>query len=204
YAVPDPRDPDVVFGGKITRWDRRTGQVADISPPQGPGYRTIRTQPVVFAPTDPRTLYFASNTLWRTRDGGRTWTEISPDLTRATWAVPPNVGKYAPSVTATRRGVIYAVAPSYVDGNTIWAGTDDGLVHVTRDGGRTWKEVTPPGLVPWAKVSVIDAGRFDAGTAYVAVNTLRLDDLRPHIWRTHDGGRSWTEMVAGLPDGATV
>src|SRR5262249_11044609 len=206
YAAPDPRDPDVVFGGKISRWDRRTGQVADVSPRpgDGPDYRTIRTQPVVFAPTDPRTLYFAANSVWRTRDGGRTWTEISPDLTRASWNVPANVGKYAPQAKPTRRGVVYALAPSYLDGNTIWAGTDDGLVHVTRDGGRTWTEVTPLGLGPWAKISIIDAGRFDAATAYVAVNTLRLDDLRPHVFRTHDGGRSWTEIVAGLPAGAIV
>jgi photosystem II stability/assembly factor-like uncharacterized protein len=206
YAAPDPRDPDVVYGGRITRYDRRTGQAADVSPHPWPGggYRTLRTQPVVFAPTDPRTLYFAANTLWRTRDGGRSWTEISPDLTRASWAVPPSVGKYAAEVKVTRRGVIYAVAPSYVDGATIWAGTDDGLIHVTRDGGRSWTDVTPPGLAPWAKVSIIDAGRFDAATAYAAINTLRLDDLRPHIYRTHDGGRSWTEIVAGLPDGAPV
>ena len=102
--------------------------------------------------------------------------------------------------TMPRRGVIYTIAPSYKDVNTIWAGTDDGLIHVTRDGGRTWQNVTPPALTPWSKVSVIDAGRFDAQTAYAAVNRFRLDDLRPHIYRTHDGGRTWTEIVNGLPD----
>src|SRR5436190_24325629 len=100
-----------------------------------------------------------------------------------------------------RRGVIYAVAPSYTTATTVWAGTDDGLIHVTRDGGKTWADVTPPGLTAWSKVSVIDAGRFDDGTAYAAVNRIRLDDQRPHIYRTHDGGKTWAEIVRGLPDG---
>src|SRR5205823_7060329 len=111
------------------------------------------------------------------------WTQISPDLTRKTWDVPPNVGVYAATsqVRVTQRGVIYAVAPSPLDGNRIWAGTDDGLIHVTTDGGQTWTDVTPPDLRPWAKVSIMDASHFDALTAYVAINTIRLDDLRTHI-----------------------
>ena len=103
-----------------------------------------------------------------------------------------------------RRGVIYTVAPSYKDVKTIWAGTDDGLIHVTRNGGTTWQNVTPPELMSWAKVSLIDAGRFDTNTAYAAINTFRLDDLRPHIFRTHDGGKTWKEMVNGLPIGGIV
>ena len=208
YGAPDPLDPDVVYGGKISRWDRRTREAQDISPVtlRAPGYRVIRTQPVVFAPTDPRTLYFASNTVWKTRDGGRTWTKVSPDLTRKSWEVPANVGSYRGTEKAkpTRRGVIYALAPSPREGRTLWAGTDDGLIHLTRDGGKSWRDVTPPQLVPWAKVSVIEAGRFDAQTAYAAINTLRLDDLRPHILRTRDGGKNWAEIVNGLPDGAIV
>ena len=151
---------------------------------------------------DPHTLYFAANTLWKTRDGGRNWSKISPDLTRKTWEVPANVGKYRDRRTAkpTQRGVIYAVAPSPLDVNRIWAGTDDGLIHVTVDGGLHWKDVTPPQLVPFAKVSILDAGHFDAGTAYAAINTLRLDDMQPHIYRTHDGGKTWTEIVNGIPD----
>jgi photosystem II stability/assembly factor-like uncharacterized protein len=207
YAAPDPLDPDIVYGGRgVTRWDRRTGQVQTVGPrvSRGADWRTVRTQPVLFSPVDPRTLFFAANTLWKTRDGGQSWTRISPDLTRKTWDVPPSVGKYKgdPSAQPSQRGVIYAVAPSYVDANVIWAGTDDGLIHVTADGGKTWTDVTPPQLRPWAKVSVMDAGRFDARTAYAAVNTLRLDDMRPHIYRTHDGGKTWTEIVAGLPGGA--
>jgi photosystem II stability/assembly factor-like uncharacterized protein len=209
YAAPDPLDPDVVYGGRsVTRWDRRTGQVQNVGPKpvRSPDWRTIRTQPVVFSTVDPHTLYFASNTLWKTRDGGKSWQQISPDLTRETWDVPASVGKYKdePSAKAARRGVIYAVAPSYVDINRIWAGTDDGLIHTTADGGQHWTDVTPPQLVPWAKVSVMDAGRFDAKTAYAAVNTIRLDDMRPHVYRTHDGGKTWTEIVNGIPSGTTV
>jgi len=208
YGAPDPLDPDVVYGGKVSRYDRRTGQAQDVSPVASPrpDYRTIRTQPLVFAPKDPRTLYFASNTLWKTRDGGRRWIRISPDLTRKTWEVPGNVGKYrgAEEAKPLQRGVIYAVAPSPLDGQTLWVGTDDGLIHLTRNGGKSWRDVTPRELRPWAKVSILEAGHFGAQTAYAAVNTLRLDDLKPHAYRTHDGGKSWQEITRGLPDGGIV
>ncbi len=205
YVAADPLNPDIVYGGKITRYDRRTGQVENIAPKplRGPDYRVLRTQPVVFSPLDPHILYFASNTLWKTGNGGRTWQQISPDLTRKTWEVPANVGKYRdlPTAKPTERGVIYALAPSPLDINRIWAGTDDGLIHLTTDGGRHWNDVTPPQLVPFAKVSILEAGHFDAQTAYAAINTFRLDDLRPHILRTHDGGKTWTEIRNGIPDG---
>jgi len=208
YAVPDPLDPDIVFGGKVTRYNRRTGQVANVAPKliRGGDFRTLRTAPLVFSQADPHTLFFGANTLWRTADGGNRWKQISPDLTRKTWDPPPTIGKYRDqeSARSTRRGVIYAVAPSSVDINRIWAGTDDGLIHSTADGGLHWKDVTPPQLTAWSKVSILDAGHFDALTCYAAINTLRLDDLRPHIWRTHDGGRSWTEIVNGIPGGAPV
>jgi photosystem II stability/assembly factor-like uncharacterized protein len=208
YAVPDPLDPDIVYGGKISRYDRRTRQGEDVTPKplRGPGYRVVRTQPVVFSHADPHILYFASNTVWKTTNGGRAWTEISPDLTRKEWSVPANVGKYTGSQAAQprQRGVIYALAPSPLDVNRIWAGTDDGLLHLTTDGGKTWRDVTPSALVPWAKVSILEASHYDANTAYAAINTLRLDDLRPHIYRTRDGGKSWTHITRGLPDGATI
>jgi photosystem II stability/assembly factor-like uncharacterized protein len=207
YVAPDPLDPDIVYGGKISRFDRRTGQVQQIPPAAaGPEYRTVRTQPVLFSPVDPHVLYFASNTLWKTLTGGHTWNRISPDLTRAAWAPPPNVGKYrdTPAAAATRRGVIYTVAPSYLDIGRIWAGTDDGLIHVTANGGTTWKDVTPPELTPWSKVSMMDASHFGVLGAYAAVNTFRLDDLRPHIYRTRDGGATWTSITSGIPDGAAV
>jgi len=155
----------------------------------------------MFSPVDPHLLFFSTNTLWKTRDGGRTWDQISPDLTRKTFDVPDTVGKYKsqPSAAATQRGVIYAVAPSPLDVNLIWAGTDDGLIHRTADGGKTWTEVTPKVLKPWQKVSILDASHFDKNTAYAAVNTLRLDDLRPHIYRTHDAGQNWIEITNGIP-----
>ncbi|GMV22833.1 MAG: hypothetical protein AMXMBFR57_27820 [Acidimicrobiia bacterium] len=206
YVAPDPLDPDIVYGGKVTRFDRRTGQVQNVSPPRVPGYRTVRTQPILFSPLDPRTLYFASNTLWKTTTGGRTWEQISPDLTRATWEVPASVGDYRdrPNAQPSQRGVIYTIGPSYLDRDMIWVGTDDGLVHVTRNGGTTWTDVTPAVLKPWEKISLVEASHFDVNTAYIAVNTLRLDDLRPHIYRTRDGGKTWREIVTGLPDGATI
>jgi photosystem II stability/assembly factor-like uncharacterized protein len=208
YAVPDPLDPDIIYGSKVTRYDRRTRQFEDVSPKplRGAGYRVVRTQPLVFSAADPRTLFFASNTLWKTTNGGRAWTEISPDLARKEWSVPPNVGKYigSPAAQPRQRGVIYAVAPSPLDVNRIWAGTDDGLIHVTTDGGKNWRDATPSQLVPWAKVSILEASHFDVNTAYAAINTLRLDDLRPHIYRTRDGGQTWTHITSGIPDGGII
>jgi photosystem II stability/assembly factor-like uncharacterized protein len=208
YAVPDPLDPDLIYGGKISRYNRRTDQVVDVSPKllRRGNYRVIRTQPIVFSPVDPHILYFASNTLWKTTSGGRSWTEISPDLTRKTWDAPANVGKYIGSTEAKsrQRGVIYAVAPSPLDINRLWAGTDDGLIHVTTDGGKKWDDVTPKELTAWAKVSIIEASHFDAKTAYAAINTFRLDDLRPHIYRTRDGGQTWTHITSGIPDGGII
>ena len=204
YVTADPLDPDIVYGGKLTRYDRRTGQVQNIMPKpfRSAEFRVVRTQPVIFSPVDPRLLFFSANTLWKTKDGGRSWEQISPDLTRKTFEVSETVGKFRsqPSAQPTQRGVIYTVAPSPLDVNLIWAGTDDGLIHRTTDGGAHWTDVTPKQLKPWQKVSIIDAGHFDKNTAYAAVNTLRLDDLRPHIYRTHDGGATWTEVTAGLPD----
>lgn len=208
YVVPDPLDADIVYGGKLTRYDRRTAQAQNILPKpfRAPDFRMLRTQPIVFSPVDPHTLFFAANTLWKTRDGGQNWQQISPDLSRKTFEVPSSIGKYRSQPTAqpTQRGVIYAVAPSPLDLKRIWVGTDDGLIHLTTDGGGHWRDVTPPQIKPWEKISIIDASHFDAGTAYAAVNTLRLDDLRPHIYRTHDSGASWTEISNGIPNNENV
>ncbi|MEJ2218050.1 MAG: glycoside hydrolase, partial [Gemmatimonadota bacterium] len=209
YAAPDPLNPELVYGGRnVTRYNKVTGQREAVGPAATGDVRvrTVRTAPVMFSPTNPHVLYFAGNTLWKTSDGGAHWQQISPDLSRKTWQVPASVGifKDEPSAKPTQRGVIYTIAPSPVDSMTIWAGTDDGTIHVTRDGGKTWQDVTPPQLVPWAKVSIMDAGHHDANTAYAAVNTIRLDDLKPYIYRTHDGGKTWTEISNGIPDGETV
>jgi len=208
YVVPDPTDPDIVIGGKLTRYDRRTGQAQSILPRpfRGPDFRVLRTAPIVFSPLDPHTMYFAANTLWKTSDAGKSWQQVSPDLTRKTFEVPASIGKYRdePTAKAIQRGVIYSVALSPLDANRIWAGTDDGLIHLTTDGGANWKEVTPPDMTPFQKVSIIEASHFDAQTAYAAINTLRLDDLRPHILRTRDSGKTWSEIVNGIPTNENV
>jgi len=208
YVVADPLDPNFIIGGKLTRFDRRTGQAQNILPVpiQTEDFRTLRTEPVIFSPKDPHLLFFAGNTLWKSRDRGDRWEKISPDLTREKYELPACVGKYKEDATkqARRRGVIYTVAPSPLDLNRIWAGTDDGLIHLTTDDRKTWKNVTPPNVSAWQKISLIDGGHFDANTAYAALNTLRIDDLRPHILKTHDGGKTWTEIVNGISEGQIV
>jgi photosystem II stability/assembly factor-like uncharacterized protein len=203
YVAVDPLDQNMVYGGKITRFDKRNGQVQNISPEavRSGKYRFLRTAPVLFSPVDPKILFFAGNVLFKTRDGGNNWEVISPDLSRESWDIPASVGIYANESMKKmpRRGVIYTVAPSFKDINTIWCGTDDGLIHVTRDGGKTWKNVTPPGISSWSKISLMEASHFDVNTAYAAVNRIRLDDQQPHIYKTTDGGASWKEIVNGLP-----
>ena len=204
YVAADPLDPNIIYGGKISKFDKRTGQVQDISPEliRSGNYRFLRTAPVLFSPIDKKILYFAGNVLFKTTDGGSSWQTISPDLARESWDVPASVGIYTTNELKTmpRRGVIYTVAPSFKDINTIWVGTDDGLIHVTRDDGKTWKNVTPPDVTSWSKVSIMEASHSDVNTAYAAINRIRVDDMRPHIYKTIDGGKSWKEIVNGLPD----
>ena len=204
YVAADPLDPNIIYGGKITRYDKRTGQIQNIAPEavRTGKYRFVRTAPVLFSPIDPHTLYFAGNVLFKTSNGGHSWQVISPDLTREKTELPANIGIYTTEdlKTMRRRGVIYTVAPSPKDINTIWAGTDDGLVQVTHNGGKTWKNVTPAAVTSWSKVSIIDASHTDVNTAYAAVNRIRLDDQHPHIYRTNDGGKTWKEIVNGLPN----
>lgn len=208
YVAPDPLNPNITYGGKVTRYDWTTGQAQNIAPEavRSGKYRFLRTAPVIFSPVDRRTLYFAGNVLFKTTNGGASWDVISPDLSRESWDVPENIGVYrtADMATMPRRGVIYTVAPSFKNLNTIWAGTDDGLIQITRDGGKSWKNVTPPDLKSWAKVSLIEASHFDDDTAYAAINTFRLDDLRPHIYRTRDGGKTWKHITKGIPVGGVV
>jgi len=204
YAAPDPLDHNIIYGGKATRYDERTHQSQDVSPAalRTGKYRFNRTAPLIFSPADPHVLYLGSNVLFKTTNGGRSWEIISPDLARPDPGVPPNLGVFAQTEAARgeHRGVIYSIAPSFQDVNVIWTGTDDGLMHVTRDGGKSWQNVTPPELTAWSKIAQLEASHNDTASAYAAVNRFRLDDLRPYIYRTHDGGKSWRKITQGLPD----
>ncbi len=202
YVAPDPKNPDIVYGGRVIRFNRKTGQSQHVAPEalRSGQYRFLRTMPLVFHPADPDMLLFATNVLWKTTNGGQQWEVISPDLTRKQPEVPASIGDFRTEQLKSmpQRAIIYALAPSPQDRQTIWAGTDDGLVHVTRDGGKTWKDVTPPSMSAWDKVSVIDAGHHDVNTAYIAVNAIRKDDMVPHIYKTHDGGATWLEINTGM------
>jgi len=208
YVAPDPLHPNLIYGGKATRFDMITGQTQDVSPVilRTGKYRFNRTAPLIFSPAAPHTLYLGSNVLFKTTDAGHSWQIISPDLTREDPGVPPNIGDMIASDPAQgkHRGVIYSLAPSSLDANLIWAGTDDGLVWLTRDGGQNWREVSPPGLTAWSKIAQLDASHFDPNGVYAAVNRFRLDDLHPYIYRTHDGGQTWEKITNGLPDDASV
>ena len=208
YVAPDPLHPNLIYGGKVTVFDATTGQTRDVSPVvlRTGKYRFNRTAPLLFSPADPRVLYLGSNVLFSTRDGGITWQENSPDLTREDPGVPASLGPFVASDPAKgkHRGVIYSIAPSPKDAQTIWVGTDDGMIHVTRDGGQNWHDVTPPELTPWSKLAQMDASHFDNASAYAAVNRFRLDDLHPYIYRTHDSGKTWQKIVNGLPENEPV
>ena len=217
YIAPDPKDPDVFFsgtnnGGWLDRYNRRTGHRKEVNPypwmysgepaaeiPE----RWQWTYPIIFSPIDPNVLYASSQRLWRTTNGGMSWTAISGDLTRHD---PATMGHSGGPITGDMNGpeiygVIFSVGPSKRDVNVIWTGSDDGLVHVTRDGGRTWRNVTPTGMPDFGRVNQIDASAFDAGTAYISVRRPLLDDKSPYIFRTRDYGRTWTKIVSGIrPD----
>jgi photosystem II stability/assembly factor-like uncharacterized protein len=210
-AAPDPRNPDLVYGSartNVSLYNRKTGQSTLVGPDQvqrGDAFgRNVRTMPLIWSPANPDVLFYASNAVWKTIDRAHSWTRISPDLTRQTWEVPANTAKYGSSVTPRPQGAITALAPSSRSVNVLWSGSDDGYIQVTMNGGRTWTNVTPPAIKPWTRIFNLEAGHFDTLTAYAAANTLRIDDFNPHFWRTHDGGKSWTEINSGIGGGTVA
>ena len=207
--APDPDDPDIVYGGNVDKLDQKSEQAADVDPTLAyPDiYRSEWTLPLTFSPKDPKALYYGNQHLFRTRDGGKHWALLSPDLTQKTLTVPPSLDTVSAANTATvgeRRGVIYAIAPSRFSAQDIWVGTDDGLIWRSQDDGKHWADITPKGLVPWSKVGIIEAGHFSKDTAYAAIDRHRVDDYKPYIYRTRDGGKNWDAIAAGIPDGSFV
>jgi photosystem II stability/assembly factor-like uncharacterized protein len=211
YVAPDPLHPNLIYGGKVTVFDTNTSGTQSVGPVVGrggasSGLRFVRTMPLLFSPVDPHILYLGSQFVMKTTDGGYSWKTISPDLSRPTYERPANFGTFAPRDPehGSHRGVVYTIAPSKLVAGTIWAGTDDGLIHLTRDAGAHWADITPPGLTPWSKISLLEASHFDDHTAYAAINRFRLDDLHPSAFRTHDDGKHWQSITGGLPTGAVV
>jgi len=202
YVAPDPKNPNIIYGGRVTRFNKKTGQNQFVGPEvlRSSKVRFLRTMPLLFHPLDDNMLLFGTNVIWKTLNGGQNWEQISPDLTKKNPEVPKSVGGYTTDAhrNMPQRAIVYALAPSSLDKNIIWAGTDDGLVHITTNGGATWKNVTPPNLASWDKISQIDAGHFNKGTAYIAVNAIRKDDMKPHIYKTHDFGETWIKIVSGM------
>jgi len=203
YVAPDPLNPDVIYGAGrnvVSKFNWATGQVQDVTPIpiRNSSVRVTRTEPLMFSPEDRHKLFYAANQVYETEDGGMHWKVISPDLTRDAPGIPPSVGTLHGPNMETQRGSIYALSVAQHD-QFIWAGTDDGLVWRTENGGETWSDVTPSGLTAWSKVAQIDASHFNDATAYVAVNRMRVDDLRPYAFKTHDSGKTWQSIANGLP-----
>jgi uncharacterized protein YciI/photosystem II stability/assembly factor-like uncharacterized protein len=214
YIAPDPRDPDLFFAGGnngtfMTRLNRRTGELREVSPyPRmfsgEPSSALVErwqwTYPIVFSPVDPNILYASSQHVWKTTNAGQSWEKISGDLTRHD---PKTMGPSGGPITHDMNapevyGTVFALGPGKTDATILWAGSDDGLVHVTRNGGKTWENVTPPDMPEFGRVSQIDASGFDPAAAYVAVKKPLLNDHAPYIFRTHDYGRTWKKIVNGI------
>ncbi len=207
YTAPDPLHPEILFGDNITKCNVITGELRNVSPElnrKGP-FRRAWTLPLVFSEADPHALYFSNQFLFKTLDGGNSWEQISPDLTREDPGVPSNLNEAtaADAPPDKRRGVIYTIACSPIPAHAdlIWIGTDDGYIQRTSDGGKTWQNVTPNELTPWSKIVMMRASHFDADEAYAAVDRHRLEDNDPYIYRTRDAGKTWQRITKGLPAG---
>ncbi|HEY6110041.1 MAG TPA: hypothetical protein VIV56_14175, partial [Gemmatimonadales bacterium] len=206
----DPLHPGIVFGGTGSRWDlEQNRMIPGTTAPAPANKEPVRrdwTQPLVVSPADPHALYYADQFLFKSIDGARTWSQISPDLTRPAPGVPPNLDAAAVADTADngQRGVIYTIAPSPLRAPLVWIGTDDGVIQVTQDDGKTWKDVTPAAIGPWSRVTTLEASHFDARTAYASVDRHQLEDFEPYIYRTRDLGRTWQRIGTGLPAGVYV
>ncbi len=213
YIVPDPLNPTFVYAGGpgrgVVRVDRTSRQIRDVSAnvSRDGDYRTAVNPPLMFSPHDPRALYEGTQFVIVTKDGGMTWRKVSPDLTIRSdepAAVPADATGAPKPPPAPNRTAVNTLALSRVSADVLWAGTTNGLVQVTTDGGHAWRDVSPPGLTKYSLVSMIEASPFDAATAYVAVDGHETDDFTPHVFRTHDSGRTWQETDAGIADGSFV
>jgi photosystem II stability/assembly factor-like uncharacterized protein len=209
YVAVDPSNSNVLYGGTVSTCNQDTNSGHNITPMLGSAelgpFRHTWTLPLVFSQAAGHALYFSNQYLWKTTDKGRNWVRISKDMTRENPGAPQNLDAATTADgSSPRPGVIYTIAPSPLAADTIWIGTDDGLIHVTRDGGKNWSNVTPPEMTAWSKVALMDASHTDAGGAYAAVDRHRLEDYKPYIYRTHDGGKSWKLIVNGIPDGSYV
>ena len=215
YVAADPKNANIFYGGDqagiITRYDRSTGETRSVTvypwffsgmPAMALTDRWQWTFPIVFSPVDPTILYASSQHLWKTTNQGQRWEQISPDLTRNDYKT---LGDSGGPITKDQNGpeiygTIFSVAPSRHDASTVWTGSDDGLVQLTRDGGKTWQNVTPPGMQEYTRISLIEASTHDAGGAYIAARRYQLDDRRPYVYRTDDYGKTWAKIVSGIPD----